>query len=335
MLNVNDISVDKIVINKDEIPNNRAKLDTGPLCNYQCEFCYYIDRLSERTHVDVVKQRADELLAQGITQVDLSGGESSISPDWFDILDYCNERFEHVSCLSHGGKFSDIEFLRKSQEHGLKEVLFSLHGATPEVHDNITNRKQSFFKIIQAIRNAKELGIVVRLNCTVYDKNYKDLPNIYADLVNDLDPLEVNFITLNYWEKATGEVPEYSVMTTAIQKCIDKLNVRYINVRYTPYCYMKGYEKYVCDQYQHIFDIYDWNKGVYSLESGTLLERSYDMAKVDRLKYYTKPKECLKCSHFYICDGIENQLADKVKVKPIEGERITDVVHHRRSFYES
>ena len=119
-------------------PSVRGKLDTGPFCNYDCEFCYYGDQLDVKIPFELVKQRADHLLAYGITQADLSGGESSVSPDWFKILDYCNERFEHVSCLSHGGKFSNIEFLQESMDHGLKEILFSLHGATAETHDAIT-----------------------------------------------------------------------------------------------------------------------------------------------------------------------------------------------------
>jgi hypothetical protein len=94
---------------------------------------------------------------------------------------------------------------------------------------------------------------------------------------------------------------------------------------------MKGYEKHVCNQYQHIFDIYDWNKGVYNLSDGTNLERSYRAAESDRLNYYKKPKECLKCSHFYICDGLEQEL--DANVYPIEGDKITDVIHYRKGFY--
>ena len=329
MINVNPLSIDKIDVNTNEQLNNRAKLDTGPLCNYDCEFCYYSDRLTERTSFEVVKARIHELLDYGITQVDLSGGESSVDPNWFKILDYCNDRFEHVSCLSHGGKFSDKSFLERSQQHGLKEILFSLHGSTAEIHDKITRRKGSFDKIIKAIANAHELGIVVRINCTVYDKNYDTLS---SSLFNTLNPLEVNFITLNYWDDAGGSVGDYTLVTNAIKRCVDDLTAKYINVRYTPYCYMIGYEKHVCNQYQHIYDIYDWNKGIYNKSAGTNIERSYNAAKVDRLKYYNKPKECLKCSHFNICDGIENEL--DIPVHPINGDRISDILYHRKEFYE-
>lgn len=345
---LNEMSTEGLIIDKDTPRCNRAKLDTGTFCNYDCEFCYYRDQLDIKTPFEVVKERADYLLAYGITQVDLSGGESSVSPDWFKILDYCNERFEHVSCLSHGGKFANKEFLEESKAHGLKEILFSLHGATDETHDAITNRKGSFKRILQAIKNAQELDMRVRINCTVYYKNYHQLVNIYADLINSINPFEVNFITLNYWEGDSDELERvsYSDMTNNIKGCIDLLNKNMIiNVRYVPYCYMIGYEKYVCDQYQHIYDLYDWNKEMYIDPAGprvdvskqyTLeekLEFAYKQCASHRNAFYRKDVSCVKCKYFYICDGVEKELLN-TPVYPVEGEKIREVTFFRKDHFK-
>jgi MoaA/NifB/PqqE/SkfB family radical SAM enzyme len=124
--------------------NERARLNTGFFCNYGCEFCYYKDKLDQRDSLKVITDRVDDIYNYGIRQVDLSGGESSIEPNWFKILDYCKTKGMTVSTLSHGGKFSDYEFLKKSKEHGLTEILFSLHGSNKEIHEKITKRKGSF-----------------------------------------------------------------------------------------------------------------------------------------------------------------------------------------------
>jgi MoaA/NifB/PqqE/SkfB family radical SAM enzyme len=338
---LNKISSNPLAIDFDTPKCERARLDTGPFCNYDCEFCYYKDKLDVKDSWETVKARADYLLAYGIKQVDLSGGESSVSPDWFKILDYCNERFEHVSCLSHGGKFANKDFVEESKAHGLKEILFSLHGATAEVHDAITNRKGSFERILKGIKNAQEAGLIVRLNCTVYHRNYEQLPTVFADLVNDIKPLEINFITLNYWGDVKLDNVGYTQMTDAIKSCIDRLNGMIINVRYVPYCYMVGYEKYVCDQFQHIYDIYDWNKEVFShnvdiskqYTDDQKLALAYAEAGRQRSLFYHKDMTCTQCKHFHICDGVEKELAG-TPLTPLPGKKIIDVNHYRKDHFK-
>ena len=317
---------------------NRARLDTGPLCNYDCEFCYYRDRLTEKTAWEVVKEKIDYLHAYGITEVDLSGGESSMSPDWFKILDYCNERFTSISCLSHGGTFANMNHLRKSKEHGLKEILFSLHGPTRETHELITNRPGSYDKILQAIKNAQELGMIVRINCTVYSRNYHQLENIYADLINSIKPVAVNFITLNYWlENNDNDFSNVNLteLTTGIKKCIDKLDKDIeIIVRYTPYCYMKGYEQYQYNIFQHIYDVRDWNREMYNYDldvSRTYtheekIQMAYKEGLDHRERFYRKDLKCTTCKHFYICDGIKKEMNEEFYPDP--GEKIKEVNHY-------
>jgi len=154
---------------------NRAKLDTGTFCNYDCEFCYYQGMLHLKTDYETIKQRIDKLYEYGITEVDLSGGESSIHKNWFDILDYCNDRFDHISTLSNGWAFAKEEFLIKSKDHGLKEIMFSVHGFDEDSHDTIVKRRGAWKKINQAIELAHKHNIIVRVNCTIYQKNIAGL----------------------------------------------------------------------------------------------------------------------------------------------------------------
>jgi len=65
----------------------RAKLDTGTFCNMDCSFCYYKEHLDVKTSKDIIFKRVDYLRAMGVVEVDLSGGESSVHEDWFEILE--------------------------------------------------------------------------------------------------------------------------------------------------------------------------------------------------------------------------------------------------------
>ena len=343
MMNIyNASSVSNIDIDYSENFCNRAKLDTGTHCNYNCSFCYYGDKLNEITSFDIIKKRIDKLITIGITEVDLSGGESSIHRDWFKILDYCSSKNLKISTLSNGSKFKNEDFLLKSKEHGLREILFSVHGYNSEIHDKIVSKKGAFDDIISSIENAKKLNIVVRINCTITKDNFNGLDNEFVKLMKKLNPLEVNFLTLNYWDNAGKFVPiDYNIVTPKIKTSIDLLkdHIKYLNVRYTPYCFMKGYEKYVCNYYQHIYDIYDWNIAAYrenvEIEKYLKDQRVYmhNIAKENRLRSYYKTKECFNCKYYYICDGIEKTIPDTIQLHPIDDEKIKDPNYFRKNFY--
>ncbi len=331
----------QLEIDYDEPLCHRAKLDTGTHCNYRCEFCYYKTQLNDVTEFNVIKERIDYLVDCGIKEVDLSGGESSIHKQWFDILDYCKSKGLKISTLSNGYKFADKLFLTKSKEHGLDEILFSVHGYDKESHNTLVGHRKGFENIVQAIHNAHELGILVRINCTVTHKNYKNLPTKFIALMQELKPFEVNFLTLNYWDDAgVQETIDYSIITPYVHQAIDLLkdSVKIINVRYTPYCFMKGYEQYVCNYYQHIYDIYDWNIAVYnrdidpSVYRADPLKAMYAAAEFKRNRTYYKTADCLKCKHYYICDGVEKQIKD-VKLRPEQGEQIKQVNFYRKGWY--
>lgn len=332
----------RVVQDLDEPINNRAKLDTGTHCNYRCGFCYYKTQLNDVTPFEVIRDRIDYLVECGITEADLSGGESSIHKQWFDILDYCRSRGLRISTLSNGYKFADKEFLQKSKEHGLEEILFSVHGYNTESHNQLVGHRKGFANIKQAILNAHELGLLVRINCTVTKDNYTGLPTEFVQLMKELKPFEINFLTLNYWNDADVlDCISYPEITPYIQQAIDQLKDQtpIINVRYTPYCFMKGYEQYVCNYYQHIYDIYDWNIAVYDQRIDPAeykkdpMTALYESAKSNRNNTYYKKKECMDCKHFYICDGVEKQIKN-IELRPESGEKITQANFYRRGYYK-
>lgn len=339
----NTASTSRILQDTVEPMCNRAKLDTGTHCQAKCHFCYYIDQLHVVTPLETIKERIDYLADCGITEADLSGGESSIHKEWFQILDYCTLKGLKVSTLSNGIKFADFAFMEQSKAHGLGEILFSVHGYDEESHNAIVGSKLAFKGITKAIKNAHKLGIKVRINCTVNKDNFEELETKFVTLMKELNPFEINFITLNYWSDAHDhETIDYNQITPHIHKAIDELApiIPYINVRYTPYCFMKGYEKYVCNYYQHIYDIYDWNIAVYDQRippeeyKKDPLKAMYESAKKNRLSSYYKTSECMECKFYHICDGVEKELPF-LELHPEDGEKITEVNYYRKGYYEA
>ncbi len=317
--------------------NNRAKLDTGTLCNYKCHFCYYLDKLDEVTSLETIKERIDVIYNSKITEIDLSGGESSLHKNWFEILSYCDDRFENISTLSNGYKFADWNFIKKSRDFGLKEIMFSLHGYDEKSHDLIVGKNNAFKHMLQAIRNAQKLDIKVRINCTVTSKNVYNLKT-YVKLLTTIEPAQINFLPLNYWDTAKNVAPEsYEILSGGIIEAIDILEKdlpdTQINVRYIPFCFMIGYEKYVVDTYQHIYDLDDWNIMMYDGEKLDFPTKAdyFETAFKKRNYSYNKNKECFNCKYYLICDGLENNLENQ-KVYPVEGAYYSNVMEFRGDY---
>lgn len=323
--------------------STRAYIDTGKFCNYDCEFCYYKDQLDIRDDLDLIKSRIKKAQDYGMESIEFCGGESTAEPNWFIFLQYAVEcGFKSISVVTNGSMFSKPTFLLKSFQMGLTEILFSLHGSTPEMHDKIVGRKGAFNRIMYAIGNANELNIPVRINCTVYDINHERLKDEYTILLKELKPLEVNFIAVKYnLDNAEFREVQYKDIINSIKLTIDNLKdyIKYINVRMTPFCLMQGYERYNVNHYQQIYDVYDWNRGTYEENyCGTALseqeqtKNDFEAAAKFRIDGYYKAPSCKDCKNFYICDGIDNKLKDQELI-PIPGKKILDPNHYRKDFY--
>ena len=102
----------------------RTRLFTGYACNIKCEFCFY----KNMKHVDI-KDKIEQQVIWGhkyrIDDWDISGGEPSILPYWFSILeDLKSFGFRNIACITNGYKFSDIGFIKKSNPIGCFSCFF-------------------------------------------------------------------------------------------------------------------------------------------------------------------------------------------------------------------
>ncbi len=301
--------------------------------------------------------------------IDFSGGESSLRPDFVDILDYAKRLgFKNLCTITNGQLLSNKVYLKKLVDHGLNEVLFSVHGSCAAEHDWLTQVPGSFGRLLSAIDNLKELGVLFRANVTVTRKNYKSLTD-HAKLFLQKKPLQVNFILFNYWgsadKTADSMAVSYSEAAPYIKQAIDQMKsaVPYINVRYIPMCFMQGYENHITTHAQKIFDPFEWNPIAMSKTQGGIKRHWMRLAyfftagfpfrstwglglsmgqrillAADRFRTYKKSSKCKKCKNYLICDSVEKQYADKLgfgEIQPIPGERITDCLHYRKEFYAS
>jgi MoaA/NifB/PqqE/SkfB family radical SAM enzyme len=345
----------------------RVKIVTGLKCNIQCVFCYYRDNLHapNRKFEEI---RSDLLYARnrGITEVDFSGGEPTVHPDLPRVIEEAKSiGVDKVCIISNGLRFANKEYAATLKNAGLDEILFSVHGSSEKTHDEITRIQGSFRKISKAISNASSEGIQIRTNTVVNRINYNDLMAIGNFLI-PFHPVQMNFITINDWCFAKNLVEKlmlsYSEMSSKLKEVCDLLDphVSAVNVRYIPFCFMKGYEKFVCNHRQVKFDPYEWVPRVrarleiqnnfwrylgilgYGYSAGGVFRKTFRMSPADILDesvvealrrwYYKKSESCEECNLESICDGVEKTYDEQFgldELNPFVGEKITDPVFFR------
>ena len=346
----------------------RVKIVTGLKCNIKCVFCYYRDNLDapNRNVVDIL---ADVSYAyrKGVREIDFSGGEPTVHPDLPELIAAAKQLgMERVCIITNGWRLAERGYFQELRNAGLDEALFSVHGSSADVHDQLTAVPGSFERIARGMKNALDLGVVVRTNTVVNRINLDDLLEISRFVAAHL-PVQVNFITVNDWCYAKHLVDalmvRYSEMAPRLHEACDflELKIPAVNVRYIPFCFMQGYERFVCNHPQVMYDPFEWVPRVRArLEEGTSLWRYLGILgyglfacgavlKLGRLSladtldesvvaglrrwFYTKRSDCKECKYTDLCDGVEKTYAMEFGVdelQPHGGKLLSDPVTFRR-----
>jgi len=308
----------------DLINNYRIKIDTGFTCNAKCFFCYY------KNHLNDPFMDKNKILFQigtakklNFKKMEFSGGESSFHPDWFNFLNYAKNLNLEISTLSNGFKFSDINFLKKSKNYGLNEILFSLHSFKKN-HDKHLGINGAFDKIIKAILNSLELNTRVRINITITHSNQNYLLDLfeYLEQQNILPNIyQFNFLPINEWgdAKIVGQKNQNKLNLNLLYPIFDKIinSKKLLNIRYYPYCFIdKKYHEYLKNHIHHFIDIYDWHpffiyyanfldKEKIKAFKFKKLSKYLNFLYQQRQTQYFYEDKCKNCLYKNICDGFK------------------------------
>lgn len=155
-------------------------------CNLDCFFCYNDLALAGKplTFEDYATLLRD-LAAMNVLSVTLSGGEPLAHPDFFRIGALARELGFLTRVKSNGHALHGLLARRLRDEVDPFVIEVSLHGATAETHDRQTRVLGSFVRLVENIREIRELGLRVKVNSTLTSWNERETAEMYA-LCDDL-----------------------------------------------------------------------------------------------------------------------------------------------------
>ena len=159
----------------------------------------------------------------------------------------------------------------------------------------------------------------------------------------------------------------YSEISSPLKEACNFLekNLENINIRYVPFCFFLGYEKYICGHFQVLYDPFEWDPYVrvrlekhyppfawiFMIGYGAFKKRDFSLIKEKKYREflnqcivtsirvygYAKAKKCKECRYFYLCDGVEKSYAKKMgldELKPVKGERIKEYHYFRKHLFK-
>jgi len=276
----------------------RVDVKTGFVCNNRCRFCVQGNKRFE--YGNKTTEQVKETLRQARTDADsivFTGGEVTIREDFLELVRYAKSLgFKIIQIQTNGRMLAYRKFCEETIAAGANEFSPALHGHTPELHDFLTNGKGAFKQTVQSIINLKNLGQPVITNTVITRSNYRHLPEIAKLLISlHVDQLQFAFV------HPTGTVEEYFVSVvprmTLIEPFVHKglsLSLKSGTTALTeaiPFCFMKGFEKCVAEQYIPRTKIFD----------ASFVLDDYTQFRLTEGKAHGP--QCIECTWFSVCEG--------------------------------
>ncbi len=173
-----------------QIPITRVELELTEVCNLFCIFCYNSrnPKICEKPEVLI-----QSLSKSGVMELILTGGEPSLHPRFFEILNYACSQIPRVMIQSNGTLFANINFRNQLLQYPIFCLNFSLHGPQ-KIHDMLTGVEGSFNLTTQAIRFLTSSNI--RLACNMVLTVYNSEPQIIQETVRLLEKMGVKEMTV-------------------------------------------------------------------------------------------------------------------------------------------
>lgn len=158
-------------------------------CNIRCLHCYNHDRDRQEgacadeapeLSTDEILRVLGEVREAGCMFLAFTGGEALAHPELFTFLDRARDLNMAVQLLSNGTLLRPGVAARLATYRNLLGVSVSIYGATPEVHDGITQVRGSFRRTWDGVRRLRAAGVVVRLKLILMRQNAHEVAAMRA-----------------------------------------------------------------------------------------------------------------------------------------------------------
>jgi sulfatase maturation enzyme AslB (radical SAM superfamily) len=254
------------------------------VCNQKCLHCYYRYSNQKFKTYEKIIQEIDNAISKGADHIQITGGEPTIYPHFFDVLKHIknsekkdkknanNKDGKRIFCsvITNTIKLSNMDFVKKCKEY-VDYFLCSCHAGKEETMNAITQNKNLWNSIFIAFENMEKENIEFHINFTIMKPNYKEIKILVEKLIKYKMFKRINVITFNPWESLekfteSEDIGSLIVSYDEMMPYLDsglkfaKDNNIEVAVRYFPFCKIPEWlYKYNFNYTTEIVDFNEWN----------------------------------------------------------------------------
>ena len=158
-------------------------LDLTEKCNLNCWFCYnqQSSRIKQDANLEDIKKILDIMYASRCDEVIYLGGEPTIYPHFFEVLDYADYLGFKQSFVTNG-QFLDRKFVERLTKIKTLEIGISLHSCYSSVQNDIAGKENSFANIERTIKALEKANISWYSQTSLLKSNYLTIRELYEFL---------------------------------------------------------------------------------------------------------------------------------------------------------
>jgi radical SAM protein with 4Fe4S-binding SPASM domain len=146
-------------------------------CNINCIYCYGNYKSNNKDFIDSNKidELFKKLVSKGISDIELTGGEPLMHPNFKYILRTALEYFNSVSILSNGVLFDNetLDIIIKNKDK--IAIQISIDGCTEETNSLVRGAANTWAKTLHNIKALTQIGVKLRIAYMLTRENLFEL----------------------------------------------------------------------------------------------------------------------------------------------------------------
>ncbi|PKK86125.1 MAG: hypothetical protein CVT48_02565 [Thermoplasmata archaeon HGW-Thermoplasmata-1] len=201
----------------------KASFELTLACDLRCRHCYAEagPLAANEMDTDEVINILKKLHSDAVKSLTLTGGSPFLRKDFFEILDFCKDKFR-VEIISNGYRIDKNICKKLASYDNINLIQLSIDGADAQTHDSFRGKKGSFDRVVKAARELTLNGVNVGIASMCMPLNSYQMEDM-VKLAISVGAKSIGFGRIFEGGRAKGK--EFNFDHDSYKKIVNKIDI--------------------------------------------------------------------------------------------------------------